>query len=129
MHSKIIPPMLVKIISRVGKRLPPFLWAAILLIQQLLHVSGIVPGDEVILVPELPVEGRDGITAVFRDVLHRDSVDVPLSRQLSKGFCQQFLGRLSLHLHSSSHSASLNKLESTPHESIPNLIFLSLPIS
>ena len=65
-------PLFIVIIHRVGKRLPPVLWRTVLLNQQLLHVPGIIPGDEVILVLELPVERRDGIAAVLRNILHRD---------------------------------------------------------
>ena len=55
----------------INEGLQPTYLRPVRLFQKLPDITGIIPGNEVILIPEMPVKRSNGITAVFCDIPHR----------------------------------------------------------
>ena len=52
------------------------------------HAPRVIPGDQIVFVLEIAVEGRRRIPAVVRDILYRDLIYVFALRHLAKSLCK-----------------------------------------
>ena len=89
--------MLDIILCADQKRLFPGMSVSSNLPDILLHFFGIIPGDQVILILKLPVEGTRRVPTVIRYLFYRYIFYIPDGSQFLKGFCQDFFCRLPLH--------------------------------
>ena len=92
-----VVPVLREIRRRAFRRFSPGERIPLELIQNLLEILRIAPGDEIVLVAELAVKSRLGIASVFDDLLHGDPVNRFLHCQLPERIRENFLCRLRFH--------------------------------
>ncbi len=61
-------------------------------VQRLLAALAVHPGHQILLVPEMIVEGLQGQTALFHDLLDRDALEIFAARKRQKRVTERFLG-------------------------------------